>query len=125
MAVAGCAGQTDHATHSAELADTWKRQDSAPILSAMSVKFTTELTFHMIASDGTPYDGTFEVDDPRVLMTPTIPPNTLWCIPRADFSGPNLDIVTFATFDPALCTDTPLGTARQSQLEGSYDVVKP
>jgi len=122
---AGCAGQTDHATHSQELADDWVKAASNTNITAMSVKFHTDLTFSLIADDGTPYKGTFEVVDPIVLMTPTIPPNTLWCIPRAGFSGPNLDVVTFATFDPTICGTTKSGPGTMSPLEGDYDVATP
>lgn len=118
----GCAGQTDHATHSQELADNWVKASSNTNITAMSVKFHTDLTFALIASDGTPYQGTFEVVDPIVLLTPTIPPSTLWCIPRASFSGSNLDVVTFATFDPTICATTKSGAGTQSPLEGAYDV---
>ena len=121
----GCAGQTDHATHSQELADDWVKASSNTNITAMSVKFHTDLSFTLIAVDGTPYSGTFEVVDPLVLMTPTIPMNTLWCIPRASFSGSNLDVVTFATFDPAVCGNTKSGPGTMSPLEGAYDVATP
>jgi hypothetical protein len=118
----GCAGQTDHATHSAELADDWIKEASNTNETAMTVKFSTDLSFKLVARDGTQFAGTFEVVDPLVLMTPTIPPNTLWCIPRASFSGAGLSTVTFATFDPTICGNTKSGPGIMSPLEGAYDV---
>ena len=119
---AGCSSPADHATHSVELADTWTKQPSAPPEAALSVKFSMDLSFKLTTSDGTPFDGTFEVIDPLVLLTPSRETNVLWCIPRADFSGPNLDTVTFAVFDPAKCGTTPRGAGVQSPLEGAYVV---
>ena len=121
-ACAGCAGQTDHATHSAELADSWIKESSNTNETAMTVKFSTDLSFKLVARDGTMFAGTFEVVDPLVLMTPTIPAGTLWCIPRASFSGAGLSTVTFATFDPTICGTTPSGPGIMSPLEGAYDV---
>jgi len=121
-AATACSSPADHATHSAELADTWTKQPSAPPEAALSVKFSTDLTFKLTTSDGTPFAGTFEVIDPILLMTPAIATTTLWCVPRASFSGANLDIVTFATFDPAVCGNTPRGAGIMSPLEGDYKV---
>ncbi len=121
----GCAGKTDHATHSMELADSWVKESSNPNETAMSVKFGLDLTFKLVARDGSPFTGTFEVVDPIVLMTPTIPAGTLWCIPRANFSGSDLSTVTFTTFDPTICGTTPMGPGIMAPLEGAYDVAPP
>jgi hypothetical protein len=121
-ALAGCAGQTDHATHSSELADDWIKETSNPHITAMTVKFSSDLSFKLVSNDGTTFEGTFEVVDPLVLMTPTLPANTLWCVPRAAFSGSNLSTVTFAEFDATLCSNTAEGPGTMSPLLGAYDV---
>ena len=36
-----------------------------------------------------------------------------------------LDVVTFATFDPAVCGNTKSGPGTMSPLEGAYDVATP
>jgi hypothetical protein len=122
LAVAACSSPTDHATHSVELADSWIKDTSNTNETAMTVKFDMDLTFKIVARDGTPYAGTFEIVDPILLLTPTIPANTLWCVPRVNFSGPNLDMADFTTFDPTICGNTKDGAGIMSPLWGLYDV---
>lgn len=122
MVLAACSDPEDHARMASELADKWKKEASAPDTAAQSVTFHTDGSFELITSDGTPFSGTFSVVDPLVFMMPSIESGTLWCIPRADFSGANLSTVTFATYDPKICLDRPEGMGIQGPLEGAYDV---
>lgn len=124
MVLAACSDPEDHARMASELADKWKKDVDAPDTAAQSVTFHLDGTFDLITSDGTPFSGTFTVVDPFVFLMPTIEQGTLWCTPRADFSGANLQTVTFATYDPKLCLDRPEGMGIQGPLEGPYDVAE-
>jgi hypothetical protein len=122
MVIAACSDPEDHARMASELADKWVKESSAPPTAAQSATFHLDLTFDLITADGTPFTGTFSVVDPLVFLMPSIEQGTLWCIPRADFSGDGLSTVTFATYDPNICGDTAQGMGIQSPLEGPYDV---
>jgi len=121
--VAGCSDPEDHARMASELADKWKKEPPGLATAAQSVTFHSDGNFELLTADGTSFSGTFSVVDPLVFLNPSIEQGTLWCIPRADFSGDNLSVVTFATYDPHICGDTPMGMGIQSPLEGAYDVV--
>ena len=120
--VAGCSSSPDHVVKSDELVDTWQRTASAPTTSATEIKFTQALMFHMTRFDGSIAEGTFAVADPLILLYPTIPADTVWCIPRGHFSGDSQDKLTFDTFDPTKCATTPMGPGVMSPLEGLYNL---
>ncbi len=118
LLAAGCAGH-DHVTKSDEIVDTWLKDMSAPASAAQSVHFHLDLSFELITADGTLLEGMYEVKDPLLLMYPTNPAGTSWCVPKLVATQ---DTLTFDVFRPDVCAKAPMQPATEAPLEGLYNL---
>ena len=118
LAFAGCAGH-DHVTKADEIVDTWLKDTSAPAASAQSIHFHLDSSFELVTSDGTPIAGMYEVKDPLLLLYPTNPAGTFWCIPKAVDTQTTL---VFSVFDPTPCAKAPMQPSTMAPLEGLYNL---
>ncbi len=118
LLIAGCAGH-DHVTKSDEIVDTWLKDASAPAMSAQSVHFHLDLSFELVTADGTPIAGMFEVKDPLLLLYPTNPAGTFWCVPKLVATQTTL---VFSEFDPTPCAKAAMQPTTMAPLEGLYNL---